>query len=105
MFSSLIGSWKIPETSVQLTPFIHRKNETIQELMSYFKIVFKTVIHGDPDLKSHPFFFLVYFLSSIRIYCYDNLNSILKIRDITLPTKVHIVKGMVSQVVMYGCES
>ena len=34
-----------------------------------------------------------------------NLDSILKIRDITLPTKVHIVKGMVSQVVMYGCES
>ena len=34
-----------------------------------------------------------------------NLDSILKSRDITLPTKVHIVKGMVFPVVMYGCES
>ena len=34
-----------------------------------------------------------------------NLDSILKGRDITLPTKVHLVKGMVFPVVMYGCES
>ena len=34
-----------------------------------------------------------------------NLDSILKIRDITLPTKVHLVKAMVFPVVMYGCES
>ena len=34
-----------------------------------------------------------------------NLDSILKSRDITLPTKVHLVKAMVSPVVMYGCES
>ena len=34
-----------------------------------------------------------------------NLNSILKNRDITLPTKVHLVKAMVFPVVMYGCES
>ena len=34
-----------------------------------------------------------------------NLDSILKSRDITLPTKVHIVKGMVFPVVMYGYES
>ena len=33
-----------------------------------------------------------------------NLNSILKNRDITLPTKVHLVKAMVFPVVMYGCE-
>ena len=33
------------------------------------------------------------------------LDSILKSRDITLPTKVHLVKGMVFPVVMYGCES
>ena len=43
--------------------------------------------------------------------CYDqcilltNLNSILKSRDITLPTKVCIVKALVFPVVMYGCES
>ena len=34
-----------------------------------------------------------------------NLGSVLKIRDITLPTKVHLVKAMVFLVVMYGCEN
>ena len=34
-----------------------------------------------------------------------NLDSILKSREITLPTKIHIVKAMVFPVVMYGCES
>ena len=36
---------------------------------------------------------------------YDNLDSILKSRDITLPTKVRLVKATVFPVVMYGCES
>ena len=35
---------------------------------------------------------------------YDNLESILKSRDITLPTKLCLVKAMVFPVVMYGCE-
>ena len=34
-----------------------------------------------------------------------NLDSIFKSRDITLPTKVHLLKAMVFPVVMYGCES
>ena len=34
-----------------------------------------------------------------------NLDSVFKSRDITLPTKVRLVKGMVFPVVMYGCES
>ena len=34
-----------------------------------------------------------------------NLDSILKSRDITLPTKIHLVKAMVFPVVMHGCES
>ena len=34
-----------------------------------------------------------------------NLDSVLKSRDITLPTKVHLVRAMVFPVVMYGCES
>ena len=34
-----------------------------------------------------------------------NLDSILKSRDITLPTKVHLVKSMVFPLIMYGCES
>ena len=35
---------------------------------------------------------------------YENLDSMLRSRDITLPTKVHLVKVMVFQAVMYGCE-
>ena len=35
----------------------------------------------------------------------NNQDNILKSRDITLPTKVHLVKAMVCPVVMYGCES
>ena len=38
-------------------------------------------------------------------YCTTNLDSILKSRDITLPTKIHLVKAMVFPVVMCGCES
>ena len=41
----------------------------------------------------------------LGIKAVTNLDSILKRRDITLPTKVHLVKAMVFPVVMYGCES
>ena len=41
----------------------------------------------------------------LRRKAMTNLNTILKSRDITLPTKVHPVKTMVFPVVMYGCES
>ena len=41
----------------------------------------------------------------LGIKAVTNLDSILKSRDITLPTKVPLVKAMVSPVVMYGCES
>ena len=41
----------------------------------------------------------------LRRKAMSNLDSILKSRDITLPTKIHIVKAMVSPVVMYGCEN
>ena len=40
-----------------------------------------------------------------RLHFKTNLDSILKSRDITLPTKVHLVKAMVFAVVMFGCES
>ena len=39
----------------------------------------------------------------LRRKAMTNLNSILKSKDITLPTKVHIIKAMVFPVVMYGC--
>ena len=41
----------------------------------------------------------------LRRKAMTNLDSILKNRDLTLPTKVHLVKAMVFPVVMYGCES
>ena len=41
----------------------------------------------------------------LRRKAVTNLDSILKNRDITLPTKVHLVKAMVFPVVMYGCEN
>ena len=41
----------------------------------------------------------------LGIKALDNLDSVLKSRDITLVTKVHLVKAMVFPVVMYGCES
>ena len=41
----------------------------------------------------------------IGIKAMTNSDSVVKSRDITLPTKVHIVKNMVFSVVMYGCES
>ena len=48
-------------------------------------------------------------LQTARVHAIDleraNIDSLLKIRDITLLTKVHLVKAMVSPVVMYGCES
>ena len=44
-----------------------------------------------------------YFFSHRKVM--TNLDSVLKSRDITLPTKVHLVKAMVFPVVMYGCES
>ena len=42
--------------------------------------------------------------SSLEGKLMTKLDSILKSRDITLPTKVHLVKAMVFPVVMYGCE-
>ena len=42
--------------------------------------------------------------NNLTLYTPKNLDSILKSRDITLPTKVHLVKAMVFLVVMYGCE-
>ena len=41
----------------------------------------------------------------LRRKAMTNLDSILKSRDITLPTKVHLAKAMIFLIVMYGCES
>ena len=58
----------------------------------------KITAHGDcsHDIKRHLL---------LGRKAMTNLDSILKSRDITIPTKVHLVKVMVFPVVMYGCES
>ena len=44
-------------------------------------------------------------MTDMKILTLKHVDSILKSRDMTLPTKVHLVKAMVFPVVMYGCES
>ena len=57
-------------------------------------------ITADGDCIKRPLLFGRKFMTNMT-----NLDSILKSRDITLPTKVHLVQAMVSLIVMYGCES
>ena len=71
--------------------------ETVETVSDYF-FGYKITADGDcsHEIKRH-------LLIGRKVM--TNLDSILKSRDITLPTKVHLVKAMVFPVVMYGCES
>ena len=85
MASSSITSWQIDgETMVTVTDFILGGSK----------------ITADSDCSHEIKRHLVLGRKAMT-----NLDSILKSRDITLPTKVHIVKCVVFPVVMYGCES
>ena len=81
-----------PKTSWQID------GETVETLADFILGGFKITVAGDcsHEIKRH---------SLLRRKAVTNLDSILKRRDITLPTKVHLVKAMVFPVVMYGCES
>ena len=72
--------------------------ETIQIVTEFIFLDSKIIADGDCslDIKSS-------LLLGRKVM--TNLNCIFKSRDITLPTKVHLVKAMVFPVVMYGCES
>ena len=72
--------------------------ETIETVTDFIFLGSKITADGDysHEIKRH-------FL--LRRKTMTNLYSILKSSDITLPTKVHLVKAMVFLVVMYGCES
>ena len=72
--------------------------ETVETLSDFIFLGSKITADGDcsHEIKSH-------LLLCRKVM--TNLDSILKSRDITLPTKVHLVKAMVFPVVMYGCES
>ena len=85
MASSPITSWQID-------------GETVETVADFFWGVSKITADGDcsHEIKRR-------LLLGRKVM--TNLGSILKSRDITLPTKVHLVKAMVFPVVMYGCES
>ena len=75
-----------------------KNGETVETVANFIILGSKITADGDcsHEIKRH----LVLGRKVIT-----NLDSILKSRDITLPTKVHLVKAMVSPMVMYGCES
>ena len=85
MASGPITSWQID-------------GETVETVRNFIFLDSKITADGDcsHELKRH-------LLLGRKVM--TNLDSILKSRDITLPTKVHLVKTMVFPVVMYGCES
>ena len=72
--------------------------ETVETMADFIFLGCKITADGDcsHEIKRH-------LLLGRKVM--TNLDSILKSRDITLPTKVHLVKAMVFPVVMYGCES
>ena len=84
MASCPITSWQIDR-------------ETVETVTDYF-LGSKITAEGDCSLEIKRHLLL-------GRKAMTDLESILKSRDITLPTKVHLVKAMVFPVVMYGCES
>ena len=86
MASGPITSWEID-------------GETVETVSDFIFLGSKSTAGGDcsHEIKRH--------LLLLERKVMSNLDSILKSRDITLPTKVHLVKAMVFPVVMYGCES
>ena len=85
MASSPITSWEID-------------GETVETVLDFSFLGSKITADGDcsHEIKRH-------FLLGRKVM--SNLDSIFKTRDITLPTKVHLVRAMVFPLVMYGCES
>ena len=85
MASEPITSWQID-------------GETVETVTDFILGGSKITADGDcsHEIKRH-------FLLGRKVM--TDLDSILKSRDITLPTKVHLVKAMVFPVVMYGCEN
>ena len=85
MTSSPITSWQID-------------GETVERVADFIFLGSKITADGECSHEIKR-----YLLLGRKIV--TNLDSILKSRDITLPTEVHLVKAMVFPVVMYGCES
>ena len=79
-------------------PSWERDGETVETVSGFIFLGSKITADGDCSQEIKRCLFLGRKVMT-------NLDSILKSRDITLPTKVHLVKAMVFPVVMYGCES
>ena len=77
---------------------LHSIGETMETVTDFILGGFKITEDGDcsHEIKRH-------LLLGRKVM--TNLDSIFKSRDVTLPTKIHLVKAMVFPVVMYGCES
>ena len=84
MVSSPITSWQIDGGKVE-------------KVIDFIFLGSKIIVDGDYSHEIKRFLLL-------RRKTLTNLDSILKSRDITLPTKGHLIKAMVFPVVMYGCE-
>ena len=84
MASSPIISWQID-------------GETVETVLNFIFLGSKITADGDCSHEIKRFLL-------IGRKVMTNLDSILKSRDITLPTKVHLIKAMVFPVVMYGCK-
>ena len=85
MASGPITSWQI-------------EGETVETVTDFIFLCSKITADGDCSHEIKRYLLL-------GRKAMTNLDSILKSRDITLPTKVHLVKTMIFPVVMYGCES
>ena len=85
MASSPVTSWEID-------------GETMETVTDFIFLVSKIIAVGDCSHEIKRCLLL-------GRKAMANLDSLLKTRDVTLPTKVHLVKAMVFPVVMYGCES
>ena len=77
---------------------LQEDGETMETVTDFYFLGSKTTVDGDcsHEIKKRLF---------LGRKAMTNLDSILKIRVIILPTKIHTVKAMIFPVVMYGCES
>ena len=87
------------------------KNSLISLVIFFIESVKSFYLHGNVTFELRYYFFLIFIKEYIKRRLLlgrkvmTNLDSILKSRDITLPTKVPVVKAMFFPVVIYGCES
>ena len=103
--SGPITSWEIDEETV--VDFILGGSKVIADGDCSHEIK-RRLLFGRKVMTNSAYFHTVHGVLKARIlkwFATTNLDSILKSRDITLPTKVRLVKTMVFPVVMYGCES